>query len=253
MLRSSYIDQYFLNIKLNKDYPDIYCVRNGILKAIKSFIPEFKGKLLDVGCGIMPYRELILNANKNVISYIGLDFENSLDAEYALGKPDLFWNGDVIPMEDNAVETIIATEFFEHCPQPEKIMKEMLRVLKPGGLLFITVPFIWNLHLVPYDEYRYTPFSLKRHLQNAGFINIELNALGGVDASLAQMLAIWYRNRPMRASYKKYLGSLFIPIIRRLMSADSKAHKSEMFTDGTMITGLSGIAYKINSENHTSK
>jgi SAM-dependent methyltransferase len=244
MLRSSYIDQYFLNIKLNKDYPDIYCVRSSILKAIKSFSPKFKGKLLDVGCGIMPYRELILNTNKNVTSYIGLDFENSLDSEYSFGKPDFFWNGDIIPLEDNAVETIIATEFFEHCTEPEKIMKEILRVLKPDGVLFLTVPFIWNLHLVPYDEYRYTPFALKRHLLNAGYTNIEINALGGMDASLAQMLAIWYRNRPMRSLYKKYLGPIIVSIIRWLLNADSRADKNKIFAEGSMITGLSGVAYK---------
>lgn len=242
--RENILDKYFINISLNKDYPDVYYVRTSILHALKNNISKFNGKLLDVGCGIMPYRELILNNNKNVTSYIGLDFENSLDPEYALGKPDLFWEGDVIPIEDNSVNTILATELFEHCPDPEKVMKEMIRVIKPGGILFYTVPFLWNLHLVPYDEYRYTPFSLKRHLTNAGFKEIEMKALGGVDASLAQMMGIWYQSRPSHHSYKKYLGKLFISIMRRLITADAKVDKTELFKEGSMITGISGIAYK---------
>ncbi len=147
-------------------------------------------------------------------------------------------------MEDNSVETILATELFEHCPDPEKVMREMIRVLKPGGVLFFTVPFLWNLHLVPYDEYRYTPFSLKRHLSNAGFQSVKLEALGGLDASLAQMFGIWYQHRPMRSFYRNYLGKLLIPVIKWLVKSDLRTSKKEMFEDGSMITGISGLAYK---------
>ncbi len=244
MNREEVIKKYFTEIGLDINYLNLYFVRRSILQALESNLHKFKGKLLDVGCGIMPYRELILNHNKNVVSYIGLDFESSIDKEYSLGKPDLFWTGDIIPVADSSIDTIIATEFFEHCPYPEKIMAEMLRVLKPGGVLFFTVPFLWNLHVVPYDEYRYTPFSLQRHLLTAGFINIDLKALGGIDASLAQMMAIWYRHRPMRSLYKKYLSSLFITVIKRLIKSDSKVDKGQLFTEGSMVTGLSGTAYK---------
>lgn len=242
--RQQIIDKYYTNIALDKDYIDLYYVRRSILAAIEAAMPKFTGKILDVGCGIKPYQELIESCNKNVTSYIGLDFESSIEEEYALGKPELFWKGDVIPMETASVDTVIATELFEHCPDPEKVMKEMLRVLRPNGILFFTVPFLWTLHIVPHDEYRYTPFSLKRHLSNAGFTNIEMQALGGLDASLAQMLAIWYQHRMMKTSYKKYIGKIIQPIIKRLVKQEEKANKRDMFKNGSMITGISGIAYK---------
>lgn len=244
MSRDLIKERFFLNISLSKSYPDIYFVRNSILKALKLNIPKFHGTLLDVGCGIMPYRELILESNTKVINYIGLDFENSLDWEYALGKPDLFWKGDIIPMDDETVDCIMATELLEHCPQPEAVMKEMLRVLKPGGMVFLTVPFLWNLHLVPYDEYRYTPFSLNRHLSSAGFKNIELNALGGVDASLAQMLGIWLQRKTLNRVMRVALSVLILPVMKLLIKQDSKVAKKSEFSDGTMITGLYGTAYK---------
>jgi hypothetical protein len=224
MQRDKFIDRYFINLSLEKDHLDIYYVRKSILRALESNLSRFKGIVLDVGCGIMPYRELILERNKNVTSYVGLDYENSLDPEYAMGKPDLFWKGDIIPVNDNTADVIIATELFE--------------------FLFYTVPFLWNLHLIPYDEYRYTPFSLKRHLMNAGFMNIEMRALGGLDASLAQMMGIWYNNRPLKASHKKYLGSIFIALINRLIKADAKVDKATLFTEGSMITGITGTASK---------
>jgi ubiquinone/menaquinone biosynthesis C-methylase UbiE len=244
MNREQIIDKYFTNISLHQDYLDLYYVRSSLFRSVELTIPKFKGKILDVGCGIMPYREVILNRNKSVTSYIGLDFEDSIYPEYALGKPDLFWKGDVIPMEDNSVETVIATELFEHCPEPERVMKEILRVLKPGGMVFFTVPFLFYLHLVPHDEYRYTPYSLSRHLSNAGFSNIELRSLGGWDASLAQMLAMWLQYRPLLKKHKKILSTLLMPIIRKLVKLDAKFDKSQMFHGGSMITGISGVAYK---------
>jgi ubiquinone/menaquinone biosynthesis C-methylase UbiE len=243
MTRELVISKEFTNITLNIDHINSFYVRTSLFDAIKLNLHKFNGVLLDVGCGIMPYKEIILEAKK-VRSYIGLDFEEVIYPEYELGKPDLFWTGETIPLEDNSVDTILATEYFEHCPHPERIMKEMLRVLRPGGILFFTVPFLWNLHIVPYDEYRYTPFSLKRHLSNANFTNIELSALGGTDASLAQMMGIWLKESTMGYKYKKLLSMLFIPIMKRLIKRDTKVNKEDLFRDGVMITGISGTAYK---------
>jgi len=154
------------------------------------------------------------------------------------------------------IEDLIATEVFEHCPDPEIVMKEIWRVLKPGGILFFTVPFLWNLHETPHDEYRYTPFALKRHLIQSGFTEIEIQAMGGWDAALAQMLGLWVRRR-FRGSGKKQkllreiLSRLFLPIIRFLYERDGFAgsrreHRPpKEFREGMMITGLKGTARKI--------
>lgn len=124
-------------------------------------------------------------------------------------------------------------------------MKEIFRVLKPGGLLFLTVPFFWTLHEVPHDEYRYTLFALERHLKNSGFTQIKLEALGDWDASLAQMLGLWVRRRlgfSLQARLLKLIFSMVLfPIIWFLIKVDSLPKE---FSDFTMITGLSGTAIK---------
>jgi SAM-dependent methyltransferase len=120
-------------------------------------------------------------------------------------------------------------------------MREALRVLRPGGLLFFTVPFLWPLHEVPHDEYRYTPFALERHLRNAGFEQIKLRALGGWDASLAQMIGHWALRRPMSPRKRAILSRLALPIVRFLAGRDQPPRE---FGESSMITGISGTAIK---------
>ncbi len=244
MKREDTLKKFYTDIQLNPAYFDLYIVRKNIFDAVENNLHHFKGNVLDVGCGIMPYKELILKNNKNISTYTGLDFENPVNNQYSILKPDLFWEGEIIPMADNTVDTIIATEVFEHCANPEIVMKEMYRVLKDNGLIFFTVPFFWYLHLVPYDEYRYTPFALKRHLTNSSFSNIQLFELGGWDASLAQMISMWFSNRPLSTKKKKILYFFLKPIVKLLIKKDKLLPAKHQFKDCDMITGIYGFAHK---------
>ena len=150
------IQKHFLNIGLNEETLDVYMPRQSILKAVKDSLHVFKGELLDVGCGQMPYRELIMEGNKNVTKYIGLDLESSTVHNTSIA--DLHWDAVTIPLPDNSVDSVMATEVLEHSFHPDQTLGEIYRVLKPGGTFFFTVPFLWPLHETPYDAFRYTPF-----------------------------------------------------------------------------------------------
>ena len=120
-------------------------------------------------------------------------------------------------------------------------MSEVNRVLTPGSTYFFTVPFLWPLHEIPYDEYRYTPFSIERHLENSGFTNIKKQALGGWDASLAQMLRLWVRRRPIGKWKRKMLSRCIFPIYKHLVKNDVAPSK---FSESVMITGLVGTCVR---------
>ena len=121
---------------------DIFLVHSAIPRALQDTTRYFSGTLLDVGYGYMPYKSLVLAPPSRATRYVGLDLERSTYE----AKPDLLWDGNRIPLPEHAVDCALATEVFEHCSSPEIIMGETLRVLKPGGLLFFTVPFLWPLH-----------------------------------------------------------------------------------------------------------
>lgn len=233
----------FIDIPFSSENLDRYLIRSRLLEEIKMALPFFSGDLIDIGCGKMPYREYLLN-NSSILTYTGLDITSAIVYDENV-KADFYWDGTTMPFDDGTFDTAIATEVLEHCPKPETTLAETNRVLKPGGAFFFTVPFLWPLHEVPHDEYRYTPWSLERHLTDAGFAEIEIKSLGGWHASMAQMLGLWVRRAPMSERKRKLYSWMLMPIIKKLIKIDK--YNAVTFTESQMVTGFSGIAYKKSS------
>jgi len=165
---------------------------------------------------------------------LGVDIENIIYQKTI--KPDCFWDGYEVPIENSTFENAILIEVLEHMPKPENTLKELSRLLKKDANLLITVPFLWTLHDVPNDEYRYTPFSLKRMLESNDFEIVNMESFNGWHGSMASMLAL-YARRGIPAKYRKIFSILILPIVKYLMKKDSKARKTN-FNEGQMITGL---------------
>lgn len=227
----------FCSPELKASCLDTYCVRKSIVRELTSACQEFSGRLLDAGCGKMPYREYILE-NSKVSDYVGLDLEGAF--EYSSErKPHFRWDGVTMPFEDVSFDCAMATEVLEHVPDPHAFLTEVRRILRPEGVLFMTMPFLWPLHETPHDECRYTPFAVHRLLSIAGFKHIEIRALGGWHASLAQMLGLWVRRAPLTSSKKKILSWIALPLVRYLLKKD---RIPENFHEQQMVTGLSVLA-----------
>ncbi len=199
----------------------------------------FYGKVLDVGCGHMPYKKMILE-NDKVIGYTGIDIKSeSYQTEI---KPDYFWDGNILPFQDAEFDIVLLTEVLEHIPDPSNILKEIRRVLKSEGLLFITVPFFWGLHDIPFDEYRYTPFALERILNERQFKIVEMKPAGRWNACLASMLA-QYGRRYLCGRKGKVFSICVFPLVKFFYKKDLKDIRIE-YRHGDMITGLHCVAGK---------
>jgi SAM-dependent methyltransferase len=211
------IEKEFHSMPLRPGTMTFYSARSSILASVKAETASFYGTVLDVGCGFMPYRELIESVPA-VDRYVGMDLEQP--TYYGEIEPDLKWNGERIPADDRSFDCVMATEFLEHYSEPEKVLAEILRVMKPDGRFFATVPFIWNLHEIPNDEYRYTPYSLERHLRNAGFRDIEITKLGGWNMAFAQMIGLWLGFSRIHRFLRPVLKVLCFPFYAYLVKTD---------------------------------
>ena len=220
---------------------DSFGNRRLILRALTNVLSNFKGRVLDVGCGHQPYRSLLLSFPSQATDYIGLDLPDNL-----YQPAELAWDGQRIPLENGSVDSILLTEVLEHCPDPERVLREIGRVLKPSGFLFLTVPFIWPIHTVPHDEFRYTPFALRRLLERAGFPNPVIEATGGRHAVLAITLGLWVRRRALTSRIhlvtRAALSILLWPLIWLLLKIDERPRE---FDESAMIVGLSAKAFKL--------
>lgn len=154
----------FLITPLSMVFSPVYIIRNGLYKALRQIAPTIKGHILDFGCGSKPYQSLFVNAE----SYIGVDIEVS-GHDHENSQIDFYYDGKVLPFPDNSFDAVVSFEVFEHVFNIEEVLKEVRRVLRPGGIFLLSVPFAWDEHEIPYDFARYTSFGISYVLKSNGF------------------------------------------------------------------------------------
>ena len=165
-----------------------YFIRKGLYKGIKNKASALSGVLLDFGCGQKPYKSLF-----NVEKYIGLDFENP-GHSHANEDIDVFYDGKDIPFDDAYFDSVFSSEVFEHIFDLDKSLMEINRVLKTGGKLLITCPFVFNEHETPHDFARYTTFALNHLFIKYGFTVIDYEKQGNFIETIAQTRVLYFQS-----------------------------------------------------------
>jgi SAM-dependent methyltransferase len=140
------------------------------------------GRLLDVGCGNVPlygiYRYLVADATC-------VDWPNSI---HQLKHLDIVANSNqALPFRTASFDTVLLTDVLEHVAEPATTIREVGRILCPGGKLLMGVPFLYGIHERPHDYYRYTEYALRRFCDLSGLAVIELRPYGGLPAVLVDL------------------------------------------------------------------
>lgn len=218
---------------------DRYTIRRAIFDFLGNNRSRFKGILLDVGCGAMPYKNFI-QTQSAVEKYLGVDLPTTHNYDKNV-QPDYTWDGNSLPFETDFADTVLLTEVLEHCPEPLLVLREIRRVLKTNGVLVATVPFLWPLHEVPHDAYRYTPFTLKRLLVAAGFSQVQILPHGGWHQALAAIMGLWVKRGVSNTFLRKILR---IPVLWMMKILLKKDKNPKSFSEGQMCLGFGIIAQK---------
>ena len=142
-----------------------------------------RGRMLDLGCGDVPYYPWY---RERVSAITCVDWSASLHGRSHVDR-EVDLNGE-LPFAAESFDTVLLADVLEHIAAPGLLLREIARVLSPGGKLLITVPFLYQVHEAPHDYFRYTEFALTRLCSDAGFASTEVQAYGGYPDVLLDVL-----------------------------------------------------------------
>jgi SAM-dependent methyltransferase len=161
-----------------------YFARRGLLRELRELLLELKGEVLDVGCGRKPYRALV-----PAMRYVGVDVDTPVTRELAVA--DVFYDGRTLPFADASFDGALCSQVLEHVFTPEEFLREIRRVLRPGGRLVLTVPFAWDEHEQPHDFARYSSFGLCALLERNGFAVVRQRKSMADARAVMQLASAW--------------------------------------------------------------
>jgi SAM-dependent methyltransferase len=161
--------------------PENYSVRKFMIFAANNITKD--SLLLDAGAGDCRYKKHFQH-----VRYESCDFADVFDKS-SKGIHTFTCDLEDIPREDNHYDAIINTQVLEHVPNPEKVLKELYRVLKTGGKLFLTAPQGWGVHGAPYHFFNFTNFGLKLLFERAGYEIVFIKPRGGYFWYLSKRLS----------------------------------------------------------------
>jgi len=182
------------NSSHNETHPDslIYSVKNYLRKypwvflLIYRFIYPRFGKTAKKFVQELPKDAMIINLGSGVINIdsrvIDVDCES---------YPNVLILADAhrLPFKNESIDAVLCEALIEHVADPRLVISEINRILKPGGWIYLSAPFIFGYHSSPDDYYRWTTSGLKELLGD--FHESEVGIVDGPTAALITVLREW--------------------------------------------------------------
>lgn len=189
-------------------HPQFFSYRY-LIRDIKSAARHVSGVLIDIGCGLKPYKRFFMN---DTIRYYGLDYPNSPESmeDSAHTKPDIYASALNIPLKSACADTVLMTQVLEHVTNPVGSLNEIKRALKAGGKLIISVPMLYPIHSAPYDYFRFTRYGIESLLKECGFTIEKMESAGGATATIALLINLFMMHKLFNLSARKITAPLAI-------------------------------------------
>ena len=155
--------------------------------------------------------------------------------------PDVIADVACVPLADACADAVVCTEILEHVSSPETVIAEAHRLIRPDGMLIISVPFLYPVHADPYDFRRLTAVSLETMLRVAGFTDVSILTQGLYFTVLMDMIrAGLARMRPGVLRWP--LAAVFLPLARLLVRLETRWASSSFIS--SFPAGYFGTALK---------
>jgi SAM-dependent methyltransferase len=225
--KKSYVDKLIKNGWSYEKISKMDLLRSNINILLNSYIDRFaNGILLEVGSGGSYLKE---RYNNLIGNWVTSDYD-------IRSKVDIRCDGQSLPFAANLFDTIICIDVIEHVPDPQRMIAELYRVLKPGGVLILSTPFFFYLHESPNDFTRFSKYGLIKLLENNRMNIIDLKPTGGIIATFgilftASLVHVFHRARYLcnfLLFVNKYFQNFLAPI-------DQFINKNGKFSQGNFI------------------
>lgn len=167
---------------------------------LRRVLPQLSGKVLDVGCGDKPYKTWLSRA----VLCVGLDVAGGFGVD-VIAEPGKPW-----PIDSASFDAVLCTQVLEHVSDLEATLVEIGRVLKPGGLLVVTIPFMYNEHGAPEDYRRLSTHGTRRMFVRCYEI-IELKTQGGIGSTIGILCLNWVEAEMNRSKATRILKGCLLP------------------------------------------
>jgi SAM-dependent methyltransferase len=159
-----------------------WLVTRTLARAIARVAPGVAGRVLDVGCGDRRFAGYFTQAGR----YIGLDHPATFAGRRE--HVDVFGTALSLPFRDRAFDAVVSFEVLEHVPDTGAMLGELARLVRPGGTLVLTAPFLWGEHCQPHDYFRFSVYGLRQLLTERGFTVVAQRRANGLWTLLGERL-----------------------------------------------------------------
>jgi SAM-dependent methyltransferase len=152
-----------------------YAVRKPLVDWLRAQPPTGL-RVLDAGAGDRPYATLFPDA-------VAFDLPSNPNAQ-------LHGQIDAIPVEDATFDLVLCLQVLEHVPDPAAAVRELHRVVRPGGRVLLSTHGVYPFHPNPDDLWRWTSQGLERlFLTNAEWTSVTVRPGAGTALTLAMLNA----------------------------------------------------------------
>jgi SAM-dependent methyltransferase len=158
-----------------------------IVKRLRPALAQVTGRVLDVGAGQSPWRAWL----PATTSYQGIDVGYANEFGMDSNRTDIvYYDGRGMPFGDATFDCVLCIEVLEHSEDPQLLISEIARVIKPAGTVLLTVPWSARLHHLPHDYHRFTRVRLQDLFTQNGFGGIEIHERGNDIGAIANKLTV---------------------------------------------------------------